>query len=410
MASEMPFINGWLARLNDAERMIAAFGIVAVISITIESPVIALLPTSTTLSRTRQSYCQVRRFTLHLMAGTTLLHFLMGWTPLFDLVIKQWMQVPESLIASTRAGMKIMLLWSAAIAYRRFKQGVLIRYGEAHYVSKGSMLRLFVSAGAATLLAVSTGLPGIVVATLALSCGVVAEAGYAHWAARKIIAKNFDPDVPSPDEPELSYRDLVKFHWPLAASNLLFLLTSPLIAASLARSPNPEFSLAAWPILSGLLFFSRAPVVALPEVIIALDQEMGSRKALKNFSLAIGIISSLALAVVSYTPLAEFYFQTMINVSAELAAIATLGGKIGLLIPISMAGVSLYRGWMAAHRMTMPVSIGMAVDLIVMAAALYLGVVWKFPGIPTAVAAITLALTAEVGVLMLAAKRVRLFQ
>src|SRR3990170_6064281 len=75
MALESPYISAALARLSEAERMIAAFGLAMSLSITIESPVISLLATSTALARSRQNY---------LMLGTTLLQFLLAWTPVFD--------------------------------------------------------------------------------------------------------------------------------------------------------------------------------------------------------------------------------------------------------------------------------------------------------------------------------------
>jgi len=71
MAFESPYINAALARLDDAERMIAAFGLAFSLSITIESPVISLLATTTALARSRQNYLMLRRFTLHLMIATT---------------------------------------------------------------------------------------------------------------------------------------------------------------------------------------------------------------------------------------------------------------------------------------------------------------------------------------------------
>ena len=62
MASEMPYVNAMLARISEAERMIAAFGVVAAISITIESPVINLLSTSTAKARNRQHYLDAQAF------------------------------------------------------------------------------------------------------------------------------------------------------------------------------------------------------------------------------------------------------------------------------------------------------------------------------------------------------------
>lgn len=394
MALEGPYINAALARLSQGATMIAAFGLVASLSITIESPVISLLAASTALARNRQHYDMLRRYTLHLMLGTTLLHFLLGWTPLFNLVVVDWMGVPESLQAPTQLGLRLMLLWSAAIAWRRFKQGVLIRYGQSRYVGLGTAVRLFASAGTATLLAVFTEAPGVAVGAVALSAGVLAEAAYAHWVARPLVKDKFGGSHPS-SEKGLTYKDLVAFHWPLAASNLLFLLTQPLIAAALARAPRPEAALAAWPILNGLLFIVRSPAVALPEAAIALEEEAGSHPALKRFALGVGLSSTLLLGLVAFTPLSAFYFQTLIGVNAELAGIAALGAAFALLVPLAMAQVSVYRGLLTAQRITRPMALAMAGELLILSAVLALGLIMEWPGVPVAAVGLTLALGSE---------------
>jgi hypothetical protein len=203
MGSEMPFVNAALARLPEAGRMIAAFGIAGSLSLAIESPVIMLLATSTALARSPQNYAVLRRFVLHLMLATTVIHFLVGWTPLFDVIVRGWMQVPASIVEPVRLGMRIMVFWSAAIAWRRFQQGVLIRYGQTRFVGQGTMLRLLASAGLATLLAVSGRVPGIAVGTLGLTFGVLVEAAYAHLAARPLVATRFVPTAPAA-APDLS--------------------------------------------------------------------------------------------------------------------------------------------------------------------------------------------------------------
>lgn len=395
MALETPYLNAALARLSEAERMIAAFGLVASLSITIESPVISLLATSTALARSRQNYQQLRRFTLHLMLGTTLIHFLLAWTGLFNVVVAGWMHVPQDLLAPVQLGLKLMLPWSAAIAWRRFKQGVMIRYGQSRYVGQGTLVRLLFSAGTGTLLAVLTGAAGVAVGSLALSAGVLAEATYAHWVARPLVARQFVDSNPGKDAPDLGYAELVGFHWPLAASNLLFLFIQPLIAAALARGPRPEVALAAWPVLNGLLFITRSPEMALPETTIALQEEPGSEVALKRFTLGLGLAASAFLGLVSFTPLADFYFQRLIGVNAELTAIAAGGAALALLMPLAMAFVSLNRGLLTARRITRPMALAMLMELGVLAALLWLGIARGWPGVSVAAAGMTAALAVE---------------
>ena len=72
-----------------------------------------------------------------------------------------------------------MLPWTWTIAYRRFNQGVMIRFGRSRSVGAGTVVRL--TAGLTVLLiglAIGT-LPGIVVATSAVAAGVTSEAIFA---------------------------------------------------------------------------------------------------------------------------------------------------------------------------------------------------------------------------------------
>ena len=394
MALEGPYINAALARLSQAELMIAAFGLAFSLSVTIESPVISLLATSTALARSRQNYLMLRGFTLHLIIATTVLQFLMGWTPLFDLVVKDLMGAPASLHEPVRLGLQLMLPWSAAIAWRRFRQGLLIRFGQSSKVGRGTLVRLFGSAGAATLLALFTSAPGIAVGALALSIGVVAEAIYAQWTSAPLVAEKFAPDIKT-TQPDLGYKELVNFHWPLATSNLLFLFTQPIIAAALARGPQPILNLAAWPVLNGLLFITRAPEMALPEVTIAVSEEKGAFTAIRRFGLAIGLVSCTLLALVSFTPLSEVYFHNLIGTSSDLTAIARAGAALALLMPLAMAFVTVSRGMLIARRNTRPQALAMLLELLTLIVILIIGVNLQLPGVPVAAVGLSAALLIE---------------
>ncbi|HEX9595878.1 MAG TPA: hypothetical protein VF982_03280 [Anaerolineales bacterium] len=407
MAFEMPYISAALARLSEAELMIASFGLAASLSITIESPVISLLATSVALARSRQNYQMLRRFTLHLMIGTTLLQFLIGWTPLFDLVVKDLLGAPAALHSPVRLGLQLMLPWSAAIAWRRFRQGILIRYGQGGKVGRGTILRLLSSAGSATILALFTPAPGIAVGALALSVGVVAEALYAQWTSAALVAEKFGKAQQS-TQPELSYKQLVNFHWPLATSNLLFLFTQPIIAAALARSAQPILNLAAWPVLNGLLFISRAPEMALPEVTIAVSEEKDSFVAIRRFSLAVGLTFCLLLALVSFTPLSEVYFRDLIGTSGELASIARNGARFALLMPLAMSFVTVSRGMLIARHTTRPQALAMLLELATLVLALVIGVGLQLPGIPVAAIGLSAALLIEAAYLWLVLNKISL--
>lgn len=405
MTTEMPFISAAIARLPDAQTMIAAFGITASISITIESPVIMLLATATALATHRQAYKMIRRFTLHLMVLTTVLTVLVGFTPLYDVIVRGWMNIPLAIAQAAQPGIQIMTLWSAAIAWRRFKQGVMIRNGQTRLIGVGTIIRLAASTGTAVGLAVWGGVTGVMVGGAALMMGVLAEATYAHWAAAPVIAAQLSRD--DFDHPDLTYRALLKFHLPLAAVSLLTLLGQPMVSAALARAANPERSLAAWPVANGLLSIFRSASYALPEAVIALQSRPGSVAALRRFCYNVGWVTTALLAVMVVTPLAGLYFHSVIGISSELTALAVPGIWLGLTLPAVGSVQSYLRGSLMSRHSTNPLYQAMLINLLTMGIVLAVGVRQGWPGVPLASGALGVAQLAEGALLMWSVNHVK---
>ena len=130
MSVEIPAMAAVVSRLPNAEINLAAFGgIVFPIALLVESPIIMLLTASTALSTDEASYWRLRRFVRQLAIGVTLLHALIAFTPLFDVISIHLIKAPMETVEPARIGLAILLFWSAAIADRRFHQGLLIRFG-----------------------------------------------------------------------------------------------------------------------------------------------------------------------------------------------------------------------------------------------------------------------------------------
>ncbi len=74
MGLEGPICEGVINRLRQPEINAAAWPILMAIAIWIESPVIDLLSTSTTLAKDHQRYELISRFVWYLMAWVTVAH------------------------------------------------------------------------------------------------------------------------------------------------------------------------------------------------------------------------------------------------------------------------------------------------------------------------------------------------
>ena len=150
------------------ETQLAAFGLIFTLSILIETPIIMLLATSNALARDRQSYQRLWRFMLAINLCVAGIAVLMAFTPLLDLYLGSVLNVPAHIIEAARPGMKIMICWGAFIGYRRFHQGIVIRFGNTRYVGFGTAIRVLVSGSVAVGLGAITNIAGAQIGALAL--------------------------------------------------------------------------------------------------------------------------------------------------------------------------------------------------------------------------------------------------
>ncbi len=399
MSSESPIVSAIINRLPNEVVMLAAQGIVLSLAIFIESPIINLLATGTTMVRDYHSYRMVRRFTIHWLIILTIVSILVAFTPLFDLVVVRWLQAPPDVAVWVRPGLQIMIFWSAAIGWRRFLQGVLIRYDRTRYIAYGTAVRIITTAATGIGLALWSNWAGAIIGPTALMAGVIAESLMASWSIRPLLQAELRPDGPKAAGEPLTYAALFWFHLPLIGTSALVLIAQPIIASSLARLPNPTQTLAAWPIVFQLMHMLRSPGMALPEATIALLDEADSFKALRRFSLTVATIILVVTTLVAFTPLAHLYLYQIQDTDPAIGPIAEAGLVMFLLLPAVTAVVSWLRGVLIFKRATPIVNAGMAINLSTTLLILWLGVTSQWNGLTTGALALTTALLLESGFL-----------
>lgn len=395
MTAEGPIVSAAINRLPNEVIMLAAQGIVVSISVTIESPIINLLATSTALVKDRASYLLVRRFTVHWMIFLTVITILIAFTPLFDVVIRDWLGTPEAVARWVRPGMQIMTFWSAAIAWRRFLQGVLIHFNQPRKMAWGTAVRLVASGGTVIGLALLTDLPGVINGASALMAGVVAEAIYATIAVRPLLQNELGEDAPA-DAETLTYSELFWFHLPLAGTSLLVLLVQPMVTFSLARLDRPTESLAAWPVLFQIMLMARAAALALPEAVISLTRGPETYGPVRRFTRNLSLALTVLMALFIFSPASNFYLFVVQDMTPTVGELA-LNSLIYFLFFPALATISFWlRGLLINRKVTKDVNVGMAINMAITAVVLGVGLWQQLPGLPTAAAALNLATFVEI--------------
>jgi hypothetical protein len=381
MGLELPAVSAVIARLASPEIHLAAYGgVVFPLALLVESPIIMLLAASTALSRDRESYLRLRQFMYRSAGALTLLHLAVAATPLFDLVVGGLLHAPEDIRGPARIGLLIMTPWTASIAYRRFQQGILIRFHRSKLVGAGTAVRLSANLLVLGLGLVHGGISGIVVGTAAVAAGVVSEAVFAGIAVRPILRREFAPGVPS--APAISWKELFRFYVPLALTPLLSLVVLPILSAGMGRMPRALDSLATLPALNGLVFILRSLGLAYNEVVVAWVEKPGARRSLARFSRDLSLGVTVPLAALALTPLGQVWFRSVSGLAPPLAAL----GAVGLVIAIALPALGVYQSWyqgiLVAARRTRGISEAVAAALVTVIAVTAAGVLWgAIPGL-----------------------------
>jgi hypothetical protein len=381
MALELPALSAIVARLSNPKINLAAYGgIVFPLALIIEAPIIMLLAASTALSKDWDSYRKIRRFMNTTAGALTALHLIMVSTPLYFLITRQIIGSPEEIILPARYGLAIMLPWTWSIAYRRFNQGVLIRFGHSIIVGQGTFVRL--AADVIVLLAgyIIGSVPGIIVATSAVAAGVVCEAIFIGIKVKPVINNQLRLEPKA--DPPLSRTVFLRYYIPLALTSLITLISQPLISSALSRMPLALDSLAIWPILSGLLFIFRAPGIAYNEVVVTLLRDSQSHRLLRKFAIIITSVTSLLLLTLAITPLSTFWYSKISALPDQLIVLGNTALWLSLLVPGANTLQSWYQGILLESGETKGIPEAVGIFLIITILVYVFGI-WhgKFPGI-----------------------------
>jgi len=365
MSAEGPYIAAIVARMPAAAHSLAAYGVATALAWLIESPIMMLLSASTALVHGRASYLALRRFAFLLNAIVTLGMAILAIPPVFHFVAETLIGLPPEVARLTHLATTIMIPWPAAIGYRRFYQGILVKHHLTRRVAYGTVVRL-TTMSVTALLAYFANVPGAVLGAIALLSGVVLEAAASRWMAHALVADLMQRD----EEPEtgslLTMRDIARFYFPLALTSILSMALGPLVTFGLGRGRAPIESLAVWPVLQATAFIFRSGGVAFQEVGIALRG-----KEVARVGLFLGMLASLGLALLAFTPFEAVWFRRVSGLSADLASFSILPIRILVLLPFLEYLLSVQRAEWIVTRRTRVVTIATAIEGLGLALVLF---------------------------------------
>ena len=350
MSLEGLLIAAVVARLPEATVNLAAYGVAFGFALIVEAPIIMILSASTALCRDRDAFHALRRFGRTLNLLLSLLVIAAVASPLYAMFAEGVMGLDPEVSRLSRFALLVFLPWPAAIGYRRFYQGVMIRHGHTRRIAYGTTIRLL-GMGVTAFLLFEAPIPGALIGAGALSVGVVFEAAATRLMAadcvRTVLATPRTGDA-------LTTPRILRFYIPLLVSSVIALAIHPLVNLFLGHSRLPLESLATYPVVASLSFVFRSMGLSFQEVAIAfMDGTRARFEALLRFALWLGAAALVAQGVIALTPLAGFWFGTVGALSPRLVDLSVPALQVLVLMPFLSVLLAFCRAllvWSAETR------------------------------------------------------------
>lgn len=391
-----PIIIAGLARLPGQEVHLAAYGVAEAMAILIESPIIMLLHAATALSRDPVAYKVLRRFMIWANIALTAFYALLAFTPLYDVLFRSWLGQPAAVADAARPAFQVMLLWPAAIGWRRFYQGMLIAHKRSGKVGMASVFRL-ASLALTVVVGVLLRLPGAIVGCLALAVSVLVEAAVVTLFAEREL-KQHTWSEPRPGNPHT----LTAMGWwyaPLALTAILIWVSKPAINGGLARATEANLSLAAWPAVWTTAMLVANAIRMIQQLVITQASTPENYAVLRRFTWWAGGVMSGLMALVGFSPAGEGFLTQVTGLSGHLAGVAVPALRLLILFPLGIALQNHYQGVLIRAGRTSAVNLGALVGSGVLFMALLAGVAAGWLGTVAGAAATMIGQFAEVTVL-----------
>jgi hypothetical protein len=378
MSVEGPFLAAVIARLARPTANLAAYGVAFAFAMLLESPIILVMSASTALVEDRETLQKLRAFTYALNGLITAAMALLLVPPVFRGITEGLIGLPPEVAELTHGACLLLLPWPAAIGYRRFYQGILIRSGLTRRVAYGTVVRLTAMGGVGLLGAFVFRLDGALVGASSLASGVCGEAVasrlMASGAVRSLLALERSPARERSAEP-FTYGFIWRFYYPLALTSMLALGINPLVTFFLGRSRMALESLAVMPVVTSLVFLFGSGGLAFQETAIALvGRRWEGYGALRRYGLTLAGAAAACLAVLAFTPARALWLVDLSGLKPTLEAVAVAPIQILAVMPLFTWLLSFQRALLVAARRTSGLTWATAIEVAGVTLGLAVGI------------------------------------
>lgn len=195
---------------------------------------------------------------------------------------------------------------------------------------------------------------------------------------------------------KLTYKKILIFWMPLAATWLMMSVEGPFLAAVIARLAEPKFNLAAYGVAFSFALIIEAPVIMIMSASTALVKDAKSFIKLRNFTYLLNTVITVLMLIGLIPSIFYFISQDLIGLPYEVARLTHVASIILIPWPSTIGYRRFFQGILIRNNLTRRVAYGTIIRLSSMAlTALILYNFINVDGVVVGAAALSVGVTFE---------------
>lgn len=387
-------INAGMARMPDATRVLAAFGLAWGLVTALSSPLSQIRYAGLVLVEDKRDLWRGIHYVGALALLMMLVQWLLGGTPLSRYLLEGLHSVDRE----TGEFVRVMMVWLLPMPLARgmtqLGAGVLTRAKRTAKVSIATASS--VVAGLATVVillqveaiyAYPIRLPILVLyATMLTECGAIL------WFLWRYLAVG---ELPSADRPPISYMALLRFTWPLALMNFMQEFSRPLINLFVVRGADGAEAMAVLTVAYTLGQWPYRWLNELRALMPPFYAELRSYRPFLRYTYWCGLVAFAICILLFWTPLRRALLEDLIGLTPALAELSRAPLQVYSFFPLVVLHRAYFHSIAFLERHTLPMAVTAPMRVGAILAALLMLPFFGVEGAARGVAALLAGFTAE---------------
>ncbi len=374
-----PIFSWGISRFPDSETSLAAFSLARGFYFIMASPILVLRQTAVAMVTENDSYRIVRKFSFMMIVTFFLLFFLIGITPVSELIFGGLMGVKVHLLAITRQSFVIFSFLLLFAGWNMFLQGIAIVGGKTSLILYSMLVQIIV---VVLSMAASERIPnlnGAAAATLSYVFGMAAAAVFLDISIRKkvpggVISNRSNSSICiNHTGNDITMKKVFSFYYPLVLATIVLCVSIPIINAALSKTSSASLYLSAFDIAWSLGWLALGCIELSHQVpLYFLRRDSGGYKATFRFLLLFGVFFSLLVVAIGYTQVGNLVLTKLMGIKPEISVVALGALRTLAFLPVPYVIRQYFWGVLMFKKDTKPVTWGKIINLACLFSFLFL--------------------------------------